>query len=250
MSRDFNGTTSIILISSNITATTLDNAQPFTACAWVAPDNLGESSSGRIIQKSQAISSGGRWVLDINTNNTVLFVKALGTTNLRVSSVANAIRTDGTFQHVAVTWTGSIGYPSVRLYIDGVETSYANTVNGAGAISSDVNLSLCIGNNPATNRTFDGRIAYAHFFRRVLELDEIRQVMYHPASVRAQGVSAANTSGLVGYWSLGGFSGNEPDFSGNNNVGVITSAPFDPQNPPVNETSVVDSPSQMFHIGG
>ena len=248
MSRDFDGTTSLINMQS---PAVLDNAEPFTIAFWAALDGLGEGGSGHFVSKTSAQTSGtGRWTFLIRKGGgqaTTRFVKSFGTTNLTRQGSGGFIRTDGTFQHLALTWTGSIGASSVLIYTNGVEDAvYSSTIDGAGTRDSDAASAFTIGNVSNGTRALDGRMAHIHFFRRVLSVNEIRQLMYHPASSNA-GPAVANTSGLAGYWPCWGMAENEPDLSGTGNAGTVTSAPFNAQMPSVNETYVATAPGSCAY---
>ena len=243
MSRDFNGTTSLINCQSG---GTLDDIWPGTLTGWFAPDGAGENSLGRLFGKasSQTVTRGV-WHLFMTSAGRLEFEKDYTSANLRRTSEVVTLVTDGSFQHIALTWTGATDSTSVKIYKNGVEVVYGTSANATGAFISDSSHGLVIGNTEAANRTFDGRIAHVHCFRRVLSADEIKQLMFHPASHNL-GIGAANSSGLIGYWSLNGLSANEPDKSGNGNVGTVTAALFDPSQPPVNEEYISGVPNGYF----
>ena len=218
---------------------------------WVQADSYGEGGSSRIISKSNTGQTNGAWLLRIGGRGAIQFAKDYQTNDLQRSSNHAVLRTDGTWQHVAITWTGSVGFTSVRIYSDGQEVLYGVlSGNATGNYISDTSMALVLGNQNDATRTFDGRIAHAHLFRQVLTGDQIRQVMSFPASVLPLGVAGASTAGLIGYWPMYGLSANEPDLSGNGFTGVVTSAPFDRREPPVNAPFVMAAPAMHGGIGG
>ncbi len=80
---------------------------------------------------------------------------------------------DNVWQHVLITWDGSITAANVHTYVDGSETGYATTTNGSGnPVASDGSLSL--GGrifDDAVN--FNGRMAAVGRWNRVLDSGEI-----------------------------------------------------------------------------
>jgi len=252
MSRDYNGTTSAINIGSG---GALDNAQPLTMALWAAAETLGEGSSGNMIGKLSSDTSTGRLNFHVRklAGGPLIyrFFKDWSNTNMVVATTGNVAiaDTNGVFHHVAFTWTGgSTAATDIVFYVDGVETAHGQDQNGSGSTNSDASLPLVIGNNGGGSRTFDGQICHVHVFRRVLSGNEIRQLMHHPASVKAAGGGIpVNTAGLLGYWPGNVFSaGVEVDQSGNQFRGVTTAAIASAKNPPVNEAFVMQTPGVPY----
>lgn len=229
MSRDFNGTTSIVSIKSSAT---LADVSQLTIAMWTQLDNLGEGSSSRLIDK---FSSGtvGYWNILMRKPSRITFSRGFATADVERTSANGTLTTGGVWTHVAVTWDGTIAGSGINIYFDGVETTYSATTNGAGGALADKSQNIYIGNNAGQTRTADGRLAHVHVFGRVLSAAEIKSLMYHPA-IQNRFV-AASTDGLVGYWPFDGYSV-EYDKSGMGNHSVAITAAPSSVSPPVNET--------------
>lgn len=95
-------------------------------------------------------------------------------------------------------------------------TSYTSQVDGSGADDSDAGSGFRIGNLAANNGAFSGRMAVAMVWNRVLTVGEMLGQQFQPHM----------TSGCVLFTHLGfaGGTGSQPDWSGNNNAGTVTSA--------------------------
>lgn len=153
---------------------TLDNLSALTIVGWIRPDTLGEGPSlGRIIGKTSTNTTTGGWTLNLDTTNRLTFDVDYATTDFRRRAANNSI-TLGQWQQVAVTWTGSATATNAKLYVNGVETSYATTTNGTGGRVNDAAQSISIGNPPGlTDRSFDGKIDNVRIYNRVLTATEI-----------------------------------------------------------------------------
>lgn len=255
MSLSFNGTTSVMSSGS----AQLDANGPLTWCGWFAPDSLGEGGSGALITRTTTPGAAGRRFLRLMSTNAIqAHVDSWATSAVRRISAANAIRTDGSFQHIALTWNGTSDAAELRIYVNGVEPSYTVTGNGAGSFAAEpAGSTFNVGNTRNTAATFSGRIAHVMAFRRVLSQGEIQQVMQHPASIGAQGQITAGTGGLVGYWPMTEVSfviGEQPieiSFGGNSGNDLsLTTVPVHYSNPPVNEPFVIGAPTQAWYMGG
>ena len=243
MSYDFDGVDDRIALGSGAL---FDNAQPMTVAAWIAPDSYGEGGNfGRIVCKETSVNTAGAWSVRVRSGQTFAFVKNAPTALQRISPI-NAVSTGGVFQHVAVTWNGSANTSGTILYVNGTTLGQGAGQSNASGVFTDASQGLNIGNNETGANTFEGRIAHVHMYRRVLSREEILSLMSHPA-IHNTGVVGVNTTGLIGYWPLGGFEGAViPNQSGNGFNGVVTGAVFDSRNPSVNETFVVSAPGGCY----
>ncbi len=168
----------------------LDNLPAVTASLWIKPNSFGEGNTfGKLIGKDGSITAGA-WQLSLlngascisagtPTQTASFFFAQTGATgNHRLSrcSADNSI-TLNEWQHIAVTWDGATtgaNNTGVRLYKNGVEVSYTTTsAAGVDSLGSDASLDLIIGNRPAGDRTFDGKIDEVRLYNRVLSPDEI-----------------------------------------------------------------------------
>lgn len=234
MSRDANGTTSIANAAS---PGAFDNMQPLTVMGWFSFDGAGEAQSGRLVCKESNATAAltGPWFLTALTSpaTCLQFRKDETITNLLVRTASGTVRTDGSFQHIAVSWDGSSVATNVHIYIDGTEPAYQAQTDGAGTLSSDAIYNLNIGNRTGADRTHDGRIADIQIFRRVLSRAEVRQAMRFPG-MGSNSLFEDTTAGLIRYYPMHGFSGIEFDATHNGGGITITNLPFHPTHPPVN----------------
>lgn len=155
---------------------TLDNLPAVTVMAWMKPDSVGENGYGRLAQKGNGTLPTAGFRLFLGGTNSIRFAAGYTTTSLERRSASNAA-TIGQWQHVAATWDGTSAGSGVRLYKDGVEVSYATTINGAGARGDDSAANLWIGNNDAGNRTFSGGLDEVKVYNRVLSPTEIQTIV-------------------------------------------------------------------------
>lgn len=168
----------------------LDNLPAVTASLWIKPNSFGEGNTfGKLIGKDGSITAGA-WQLSLLNGASCIsagtptqtasffFAQAGAAGNHRLSrcSADNSI-TLNEWQHIAVTWDGATtgaNNTGVRLYKNGVEVSYTTTsAAGVDSLGSDASLDLIIGNRPAGDRTFDGKIDEVRLYNRVLSPDEI-----------------------------------------------------------------------------
>lgn len=224
MSRSFDGVDDIISFGTTGDKLLTENS-PVTCAAWILPDNTGEGGSGVIFIRGVSIVSPG---LIFRSINTIRF-RVQGTTDLIRASSDSEI-TMGIWQHVAFTWDGSTTAANVHIYVNGVETGYQTTTNGATPTNNSTE-NFRVGNLLAAH-SFDGLMSYVHGYNRVLSIGEISQIMFYPGSI---------TNGLLGFWPLWG-SSPEPDYSGNKNDGTVTGAIFSANSPPINGIFQVPRP--------
>lgn len=228
MSRNFDGTDDVI---STANSSTLD-IPALTWCLWIKPDTLGEGNTGTFVRKVDSAGTG-KHIFRINSANAdvTFFMTWAGNDLTRNSSIS--LVTLGVWQHWAVTWNGSATASEVRIYKNGVEVTYGTTANATLTVDSTDGGAVTIGGTLAGTLTFDGRIAHPEQYNRVLSVEEIRQTMMFPGSVR-RGLSL-----LLPFW--GGSP--EGDYSGNGNHGTVTGATVSSDNPPINGIFQVPSPA-------
>lgn len=247
MSTDFNGTTSRVTVG---TSALLNNAQPFTVMAWASLDGAAEGAVRLFAKGSSNTFNSGEWGLFYQAGN-VRFLKEGGGTDLSRASTFSAlavIQTDGRMYHIACSWTGANATGGVRLFVDGEEVTYGGALNTTcNTLVSDSGHKLIIGNCEDQTRTWNGRIAHAQFFRKVLTQDQIRQAMRHPGTVLAMGSpTAVGTAGLIGYWPMDAFGALVYDYSGCGHHGTPTTAVPNSQTPAVNEVFTINAPGGCY----
>ncbi|HEY0968373.1 MAG TPA: LamG-like jellyroll fold domain-containing protein [Opitutaceae bacterium] len=169
---DFDGTDDVVNAGSG---SSLDNLSAVTVTAWIRADSLGGGSKGRVVTKASGIGPTAGWHLHVTGTNQLQFRADYATTDLDRVSANNTISL-GAWRHVVATWTGSATATNVKIYVDGVETAYASTTNGAGARANDATSNLYLGNESGGTRTFDGLLDDVRVYNRVLSAAEIEAV--------------------------------------------------------------------------
>lgn len=167
---DFGGTT------GNITCNNaeLDNIHTFTWSAWVMAHTQGGQSDARIIHKG---STSTRKQLQIDSSTTwgvTLYVNRTGA-DATAKSVNNALVAN-TWTHVVGTYSESAG---PRVFLDGLEVSYASQATGSNSTAADTGSGVVIGNRGDGNKGWDGQITDVRMWSRILLDEEIWQ-MYDP----------------------------------------------------------------------
>jgi hypothetical protein len=172
---------------------TIDQLPQVTAMAWIYPRTAGEFTSGDFFNKRG--SNGSGWKFDINSNRLELSFSVDYTTDLVVVSNISAISLNR-WSHVAVVWDGTPAASNVKIYVDGVEVAHSSDVNATGTRANDSNNNLLIGNNVATDQTFNGVIDEARVYNRALTQAEIQDDMNTPI-----GGPPGPAPDVVGQWS-------------------------------------------------
>ena len=230
MSRDFNGTTSVLNCGNQAD---VQNLAALSAVLWIDPDSAGETDNGRIFGKRGSSAGSSGWGLQFaGAGRNVSFIVDCDTVDL-IQETADTIPTN-TWSCLGVTWDGSTTAANVHIYINGVEATYQATTDGLVLRSDDSANPITIGNSTNATRTVDGQIAQVQLFNTVLTREEVQQAMVYPGSVQR---------GLLRYWSLGGDGSPEPNYTVAGSGATITTAgaPND-NNPPINGMFVVPRP--------
>ena len=152
---------------SDLAALKLTSA--LTISSWIYPNTFGGTNAGRIYDKWQTTfpQSGYSFFIDNNTGTDAI---AFGTGWLISTSVArvNNVITLNTWQHVAVTFSGS----ACTFYKNGYSVG---TVTGITAsVSGTVNA--IVGNNTGNVNYFDGKIDDLIIYSRGLSSSEISKI--------------------------------------------------------------------------
>lgn len=148
---------------------------PITISAWIKPTTLGDSNVGRIVDRGT--STLGPAFLVYPTNALAFIVD--GATDLsRITS--NSTIKLLVWQHVVVTWDGSVTAGNVHIYVNGVETTYQTTTNG-NLLVDNAATNLYIGNNASSaGRGFNGLIDTLNIYNRALTVTEVQQLYTTP----------------------------------------------------------------------
>jgi len=156
----FNGTTSVVNCGTDPALDDLPAAD-FTAEAWIRATGWGETGcafNGRIFDKTDCNMAG--WVLTLyNHAQGGILAYIYGAAFGNASSGLDDFTVDDQWHHIAMTW--ELATLTFRLFIDGVEPSYASQTPLTAPYTVDNTYDFCIGNNPTQLATFDGDIGWS-----------------------------------------------------------------------------------------
>lgn len=194
----------------------LTEASLFTWLGWVYITTF--TSGRRTMAKNAQDGNGGP--------NMIL----TGTTEFQgnfAASVVNATATSTGVSLALNTWycLGMTFDPNaaqqIHLFVGSLTALMAEVAYAGGStniVGTSASLAdLTIGNWSGTGLAFQGRIAHAAQFNRVLTLAEQQQWQFRPARPLTSGCVFLAIPGLVG-------TGTQPDYSGNGNTGAVTGA--------------------------
>lgn len=203
--------------------------QLLTVACWFQSDTL-TSIKGLVVKRNTATSSSGtaEWQFMTDAGNTVSWLAFSGGGGAMAQTVTTSTFGLNQWNHVAATHAGSGKFQKV--YFNGVMQASSVIVNTIGNTTSSVQVGARTNNN--NTRWLDGRVADVHFYNRVLDDAEIRQIMRIPGSVRQ------NLVVFSPYWD----GVTALDYSGNANHGTLNGSVFSATSPPVNGAFVVGFP--------
>ena len=155
----------------------LNNLSAITIVAYMKPSTAGEGDVGKIVDKAGDSGFAG-WLFSTFSSNKISFIVTYDSdvNELERTSAINSLTMD-TWQHVAVTWDCSTTATNCHIYVNGVEVSYLESIDGGTTRDNDSSNSLAIGNNFEGTATFDGLITDVGIFSRVLTATEITEIM-------------------------------------------------------------------------
>jgi len=141
----------------------------FTSNAWINADTLGDSNTGRILNKRYNNSG---WILFMDSANTI------GAQILATSVIANSRGADNqlslsSWTYVTMTYDYYGADRKIRLYVNGVEISYETQTTTTSQASDDSLGSLLIGEDFNLDRSFNGKIANTQIYNRTLSATEV-----------------------------------------------------------------------------
>jgi hypothetical protein len=202
----------------------LDNLVKETFMVWMFPTTLTDlrriyqkrtSSPQKGVEARLANSTGGtadiRWQKDASTSGGVIRI----TNDLRI--IQNAWNCVAVTGDVSGAGAGGVFIGSLTTPLS--ESTYGTNTNDAvgGAAHNDAAVSMLVGNGSALNIAFQGRIASAARWNRVLSLGEMHTVQFHGPQISGSGLVLFTHYGYNG-------TDTQPDWSGNSNSGAVTGA--------------------------
>jgi len=171
----------------------LDNLSAITVAAWVRAFGLGGSNIGRIVSRESAANAG--WSYAFSTSGAMqIQTTTSGQPMFCPSSQALTTGTAATaqWQHVAVTWDGSLFVAGVQHYYNGVAVGNGTTQNGSGTRPNDSTFPWVVANRQSQSRQWNGEIAELGVWRGRLLPADIRSL--------AQGISCRAVAPSLAVW--------------------------------------------------
>lgn len=136
----------------------LNNPGSLTIAAWVRPFGLGGLSLGRIVSRESAGNAGWSFALS-NNGSFQIQTSTTGATMFSVSAQLLNVGASAEWQHIAVTWDGSLFTAGTDHYYNGFLTGKGSTQNGTGSRPDDSSFPFTVGNRPGLVRQWNGQIA-------------------------------------------------------------------------------------------
>lgn len=218
-SRDFDGVDDVVDFAS---ASVIDSFTNKTIALWVKLDTYGEDSQGVPINKRGTLKGWQIFIVGLGFNQ-YEFEERFSTIDGEWTVPVDSNPLD-TWTHIATTFNNSSDANDPILYINGNSVTVSEPQPPSGTVVDDATNRFVVGAQTNTgNIAYDGRIAYVHYYNRILTGAEIQQIMRHPGSI---------ADGLKLYAPLWGDS-TEIDLSGNGNTGTVTGSVTSADGPPV-----------------
>ena len=214
---DMDGTDDYINTGSD---TSLDNLSAISVSAWIKPDadcNLCAIVGKYDIFDGFSYNGNTGWVFQYWDNGAGLekrlrFSAGFNGTGPVYNGTSSAVLTLNEWQHVAATWTGSTSGSDIKLYVNGIETTYATPVDGTLPRDDDSANDLFIGRATGTD-PFNGSIDDVRIYNRTISSAEV-MALYE--------LGLDNDPSLVGHWKMDDLSGTTAeDATTNNNDGAL-----------------------------
>ena len=208
----------------------LDTGQNFSVTAWIYPTSLSGGGRNAIIGNGYSFSTDNGWFFCISNNNFGTFqslMVSLGIDNLIKISNSYVFQLNK-WTHVAMTVSG--GGSSVKLYANGVETTYGFSGGAARSLVYTTNEFHIGMRHSATPERFAGSISQVQIYNRTLSTAEIQQ-NYNATKGRFVNALLPVRDGLIleldaaNRASYSGAGNTWYDLSGNNLNGTLTNGP-------------------------
>lgn len=219
MSRIFNGTSDIITLATSPSLDTLGGN--LAIMAWVL---LTDSTVTHAIFGA---GDGGTPILRVDQGLALEGLVMGATSGFTSSNTAAFGMPFMVWTHIAMTYDDAGSPRAVRLYINGVETSYATQDTVVGAEQYGTGFPSFLGTD-IIDEFYQGNMA------------ELRVYNIAPSPAQVAAIAADTTgdpnaggigASLVAYLHLCGSTSPEPDASGNGNAGVLTGTTQGPNSP-------------------
>ena len=199
----FNGTSSSVNCGAGAT---LDLTGALTIEAWIKPTSA--NSLRTIVGHKNGGSANGGYGFFVNTFNNTDAKLQFETKSAAITTSAAAI-TWGVWQHVAVSWNGTVAH----IYVNGIEQAVTGNVN---LTSSAVNGFL--GSLSDGGYYYSGSMDEVRIWNVARTQADIQDAMHH--------VLTGSETGLKAYYQFDQSSGTTlPDLTANANTGTLVNSP-------------------------
>ncbi len=205
---DFDGTDDYINAGSNATLDQIFSGGG-SVSLWVNRDT--SSAAADFLVKGSNSTGGLGWVLFGSNSNTITFRKAFTSSN-GIWVTTSAVTTDGSWDHIVVTYNQDSAANDPTIYVNGVIASITESTQPSGSAYDDSSHNLTIGAHSSNSFT-DGKIDETRLYNRTLSAAEVMS-LYQWAP------------GPITYWNFDEGSGTSTinDISGNGNDGTMGTA--------------------------
>jgi hypothetical protein len=183
------------------------NLPLFTVTAWIRADTQGDSTTPRVLAMPGYNIRVRRDTS--STSNAVALESMRSTTDGEWRTPGNVV-SDGVWAHIAVAYDSASTANTPVFYINGQLQTTTTRTAPAGTQDSNVGTGY-IGNAPALNRSWDGRIDDMRIYNRLLSAAEVQQIAAGPPANLAPFVNAGlpQSIGLAEQATIRGFVGDD-----------------------------------------
>jgi hypothetical protein len=176
-----------------------DRTNPFSISAWVKTLNSGTSQF--LVAKGGPPTPEGYWLLITGSGYPVFaMMNTYSTDDLRVRG-GTAVN-NGLWHHVCATHDGTGTAAGVKIYVDGVESTYTIESNNLTAtIVNTASLRIGTRENGYPAECFDGNVDETAIYNKALSGAEVTEIYNLGATNNLSTLGSA--SNLVGWWRMG-----------------------------------------------
>lgn len=137
----------------------LNNSSALTIAAWVRPFGLGGGNLGRVVARENSANAG--WSLAMTASGGFQFqVQTSASPALfAASSSLLSVGAGAPWQHIAITWDGSLFSAGISHFRDGILTGQGSSGSGGGVRLDDSAFPFTVGNRPSLLRQWNGQLA-------------------------------------------------------------------------------------------